>query len=771
MKYHQITFPYLSRKISRKFLLIFSVVVLAAGGIAWACSDGGYDDNGFSNFSPESFVAPQYSPFFYSSSTSYYGEQNDNSNTRFNDQILEEWQAYFGGKADKEILKVLLFNTSYAGLDSVSKYMRGELTVPIPNLPDLKQSKLNNRQVERFLSYLLLAKSCEDFTVNEASYSWDEKVVVKVPDVQLETKLLKAFKSNKDPFIKERLWFQLVRYTYFQTLPETTTVGTKGEVAAVFDKYESSFPKNMIYYRALGYVAGYYYKQKDYARANYLYSLCYNFSQETKIPSSWSFHPQNEEDWEKSLALAKNVEEKITLWQMLGIRADESRAISKIYALKPNSEKSELLLSRLINILEIDLSMNYANLDSAAKDNKVIAAQKLISTIAKNNNTAKPYIWNMAAGYLSTKTGDYNAARNFYDQAKSQLPKNDKLLEAQYRILDWTLYLAQLKKIGVKEEAEMVAPLNWLANLRDQKDTVANLRYSMALDYSITTLANLYKKEGKLLKSNCFNSETAFYTSNTHIESLKALLVKVNKSPFEQAMLRYYHLSLDELYYHQGLMMVYQEKTDQAIAYLEKAGEKAQFTLGANPFSIHINDCHDCDFAAPQKTTYNPLTFLKTIKTLKRDITAGKNTYVNTFLLADAYYNITHYGNSRAFYQNAITGYDVTSEEDIPNEFRMIFTSGKLAEKYYLLARTYAKTREQKARCTFMAAKCERNDMYNGVYDEDDETNSNSGYQHYSMDIPYGKYFAELKSQYAQTQYYKEILKECGYFRSYADKH
>lgn len=674
--------------------------------------------------------------------------------------MQEEWQSYFGKKIDKENLKVLLFNASYGGLDSITRYMKGELSVAPLNLPDLKKSQLNNRQIENFLSYLLLAKSCEDFTVNEAGYSWEEKVTVKVPDAQLETKLLKAFKGSKDQFIKERLWFQMVRYAYFQALPKTDTSATHftSEVVTVFNKYEASFPKNMIYYRALGYVAGYYYKQKNYAQANYLYSLCYNFSQEMKIPSNWSFHPQEEQDWEKSLSLAKNVEEKITLWQMLGIRADESRAISKIYALNPKSEKIELLLSRLINILESDLSMNYANLDSAAKDAKMIAAQQLVSLIAKNNNTAKPYIWNMAAGYLSTKTGDYTGARSFYGQAKQQLPKNDKLLEAQYRILDWTLYLAQVKKIGAKEESEMVGPLNWLGDLRDQKDTINNLRYSMALDYSINTLASLYKKDGKLIKSNCFNAETSFYTSNANIESLKALLLKTNKTPFELAMLRYYHLGMDDLYYHQGLMMVYQEKTDQAIAYMEKAGEKARFSLGANPFSIHINDCHDCDFAAPQKTTYTPLTFLKAIKTLKRDIIAGKNIYVNTFLLADAYYNITHYGNSRAFYQNAITGYDASSPEDIPEQFRDLFTSGKLAEKYYLLARTYAKTREQKARCTFMAAKCERNDIYNSYGSND-------------MNIPYGKYFAELKSQYAQTQYYKEILKECGYFKSYVYKH
>lgn len=664
----------------------------------------------------------------------------------------------------------MLFKSTYGGLDSVYKYAGGKLKTAPVNLPDLKASGLSKNQLDTFLPYLLLAKESETFTVNDVRYEWEEKVKAVPPSAELRTALLNAFQSSKDDFIKERLWFQLVRYSYFEELQsEAGTINDKGDLMTVFNKYESSFPKNAIYYRTLGYVAGHYYKQKDYAKANYLYSLCYNFSAEMKIPSKWSFHPQNESDWQKSLSLAKNNEEKATLWQMLGITSDGARAIEKIYELDPKSEKMELLLSRLINISEVP-SYGYEKDSSGFAEKKaLIHDTELVSNIARKNNTAKPYFWNLAAGYLNTITGNYSVSRGFYNKAKTQLPKNDKLIEAQYKLLDWTLYLSQLKKIDAKSESEMVGAMNWLADLRDGKDTVQKLRYNRAIMHSVNVLSELYKKQGDLLKSNCFDSQTAFYANNTNIEALKALFNKPNKTPFEQVMLRYYPLKIEDLYYHQGLMMVYQEKTDQAIALMEKSGAKAQYKLPGNPFSIRLNDCHDCDFEAVQKVKYTPVSFLKAIKTLKSDIVAGKNMYVNTFLLADAYYNITHYGNARTFYQSYITGSDATSPMDIPVEFRQTLTSGKIAEKYYLMARNYAKTREQKTRCTFMAAKCERNDIYNAVYND----KSNKGKFYWDFDfkgIPVGKYFVELKTQYYQTQYYNEILKECGYFKSYVNK-
>jgi len=749
--------------------------MLSLGGIVWACADGGWDNTEASNFAPEAFVAKEYSPFFYTSYVSYYNlGYDDNNTTRYNDVVLKEWDSYLGqGLADKD-LKVLLFKSSYGALDSIYRYYDGKLNVLPKGMPDLKSSKLTKKQVDALMSYLLLAKECETFAVSDIINYWDVKPVGVVPPSNLEEDLSKSLDQSKDTFIKQRLWFQLVRYHYFAELPTIKPDSLNMEktnpsaIVSAFDKYESKFPKNSIYYRAMGYVAGHFYKTRNYAQANYLYSLCYNSATEAKISSEWSFHPQNESDWQKSLGLAKNTEEKITLWQLLGINSDPGRAIEKIYSLNPKSEKLDLLLSRLVNIAEIPTYGPYAWEENDAKQKTALAeSTTLVSKIAEKGNTNKPYYWNLAAGYLQTLSGHNDLAKGFYSKAKPQLPANDPLILAQYKLLDWTLYLSTLKTIDAKAESEMVEPINWLADLRDRKDTVANLRYYRAVEHSIKTLAGLYKKQGNLLKSNCFESNTAFYANNTNIENLKALINKSSKTPFEKAMLRYYHLTAEDLNYHQGLMLVYQEKTDQAIQFMDKSGKLGEFVLPGNPFYMRLNDCHDCDFEAVQKKKYTALGFVSTIKNIKSEIVAGRNLYANTYALANAYYNITHYGNARTFYQTEITGSNATSSLDISPVFRVQFTSSKIAEKYYLMARNFAKTPEQKAKCTFMAAKCERNGIYNKVFEQD--TAANKYYWSFDFDkIPtWGAHFAELRAKYSHTEYYKEVLRECGYFNTY----
>jgi hypothetical protein len=106
---------------------------------------------------------------------------------------------------------------------------------------------------------------------------------------------------------------------------------------------------------------------------------------------------------------------------------------------------------------------------------------------------------------------------------------------------------------------------------------------------------------------------------------------------------------------------------------------------------------------------------------------------------------------------------------EIPGTFRAMLLSNKIAEKYYLMAANVAKTKEQKARCIFMASKCERNESYNRAYTKPEHTNSS--YWEVNIEpVFFGKYFSVLKTQYEDTKFYDEAIKECGYFRSYDDK-
>ena len=94
-----------------------------------------------------------------------------------------------------------------------------------------------------------------------------------------------------------------------------------------------------------------------------------------------------------------------------------------------------------------------------------------------------------------------------------------------------------------------------------------------------------------------------------------------------------------------------------------------------------------------------------------------------------------------------------------------MITNCNLAKMYYQKAFEAAANDEQKAKCQYMLAKCERNEYYNKKYYaitdwwqiEDDKVNflAWSG-------------FKNLKNKYSKTQYYQDVIAECGYFKTYS---
>jgi hypothetical protein len=719
--------------------------------VVWACADDGGYDLSYSAFAPEYFVNKQYTPFFYEGYTAYYGDYNynDNNNTRYNEKVLTEWYDHFNRQFAKESLQFLMLKASAGAVDSIYRNYSGTLKSLAGQYPAIHTGTLTKSQLSAFFTYLRLAKACENFTVNDQYSSWEKVRPQPVPE-GLESTLLNAFDEETDPFIKERLWFQLVRYYYFMEGGETVNA----QSLAIFNKYSGQFPKNLTYYRAMGYVAGYYYHRKNYALSNYLYSLCYDYAYEMKIPSKWSFHPQEEKDWKATLQMAKTANEKITLWHMLGMQYDAGRAIKEIAAINPKSDKLDLLLSRVINIREAEGSeWGPAKSDSLKQSD--VNDKHLVEIIASKNNTAKPYFWNLAAGYLNFLDSNYTAAGKFYASAKKQLPAADRMVMAQYKLLDLMLYVKKLKGMDARAEAQLVEPLNWLADLRDNKTKIAYFRFDKPLGECAGIIGKLYQQQKEPIKGICFNSAGNFYLDSGRVETLINLLNNPNKTSFERVAVRYYPYKVDDLYYHQATTLVYKEELDKAIIYLKKMKPR-HLTLPGNPFNSRLNDCHDCEHEAPQKQKFTPLSFVQTLQHIKTEMKAGKNVYRNALLLANAYYNITYYGNARLFYESNIISTGDAYPTFIDAKYRDKFTAMKLATRYYQYALKNAATGEQRARCTFMLSKCERNEYYNNNYG--------------SEIPPAGKYFAELKNKYAGTAYYREVLHECGYFKYYINK-
>jgi hypothetical protein len=726
---------------SKKFAITLISSLTAGTGIILACGGDWEDGTSLSNFTPEAFVDSSYKPFFYSPFNFYSSGYDTEHDTRFNESNVNDWSTYLGSTVPRTELEHLLRTAAEGSIDSAAGYATGKIKTLPASMQSFQLLKKTDKKGIAFLTYLSLAKKTEVFAVNNLEYAWDYESKKKDPNFKagpLNSKLLQQFTQAKDPFLQQRYWFQLERSYFFNDSAQ--------KAINFFESNEKTFPKNELYYRAMAYAAGAYYKLKNYSKANYYYSKVYDGSNALKTVAHYSFHPQEEKDWKATLALCANNDEKATLWQMLGVfYGDQTRAIQEIYLLNPRSEKLNLLLARAVNSIEETLTPDYA-LYNERNDTANNALNALINRIAQAGNTSQPYMWHMAAGYLYMHKGNTRQAAAFYAQAEKKLPK-EKAVQEQLRLLKLINTVTAAPRADAKLEKTILPDLEWLLN--DQSKI--EVRTMGAITWVKGVLADRYKKQQELVKAACFNNYREFYEDNKNIEAMKAFLNKPDKTPYELLVAKQYPLKVNDLLEYQAIGLTYANKLDEAITKMEQAAVTT--VMPGNPFNGRLQDCHDCDHEAPQKIKYTKLSLLKKMKDMEDKTKAGTDVYTNAMLLANAYYNITWYGNARAFYECNV------GVQDIP-------VGMELANKYYSLALSVAKTDEQKAKCHFMLAKCERNVYYNDFFKSGRVCGDNGD----KPDFKAWDGFKALKQQYYNTQFYKEAIRECGYFKTYTRK-
>jgi hypothetical protein len=747
---------------SKRYITTLISSFIIGTGIILACAGGDWDDEyGTSNFAPEAFVDGSFRPFFYSDYNFYYGIGHDMSHdTRFNLANVDDWSLYLGKNAPAAELEFLLQTATSSSIDSANRFLAGKIKVLPASMRSFGVFKNANKQTTAFINYLSHAKACEDFAINNFDYAWDydskKSKTLTIDTKQLNNELLKEFNQAKDTFLKQRYWFQLVR-SFFYNEPSQKAID-------FFESNEQSFYKNDMYYRTMAYAAGAYYKLKKYSKANYYYSKVYDGCDALKTIAHYSFHPQEESDWKATLAMCANNDEKATLWQMLGVfYADEIRAMKEIYALNARSEKLNLLLTRAINKEEHRFSgwdpYSGNNGFSIKKDTLKRDLYTMTTRIAQAGNTSQPWMWHMAAGYLEMLVGNTQKAAESYKLADKKLPK-EELAQAQLRLLKLINNIASTPKADSKFEKQVLTDLEWLTNGK----VPADFRRNTALNWMRKTLSNKYKAQKEFIKAVCFINYDEFYADNNNIEAIKTFLNKTDKTPYESYYAKLYSFTTNDLVEYQAIRLTFEDKLEEAI---EKLVDSPDGTvLPGNPFNGRLQDCHDCDHEAPQKIKYTKLSLLEKMKEMKDKIKAGTDVYTNAMLVANAFYNITHYGNARAFYEGKVTGEWHYSPYSIDSLFRGVLTDMKLATRYYTLALNAAKTDEQKAKCHFMLAKCERNQWYNKtIY-------NNSRYEYGDRGQPDFLPWNGFKAlqQYQNTQFYKEAIKECGYFRTFTQK-
>jgi hypothetical protein len=742
---------------SKKFIIIsISLACALVTGIIIACG-GDYDYENFlhSFFSPETSGLEAQQPFFRSTYVLYNDEQYNNSIHDFDSTNVAEWYNLFQEKVTARDLRYLVYQSRIGEIDSLIFYVKDNT---YPARPYLKKNTLmlweDKAMVKEFLFYLGFAKRCEPYATFQCN-EWDEEAKKKDPrkNTVLMQRLIeggkKSFANAKTDFIKQRYLFQLVRLL-FNAANYDACIAFYNENAGAIAL------NNSIKYRTMGYAAGAWYKQKNYSQANYIYAMLYDQCSEMRYSAFLSFHPQEEADWNGCLQLARSGQEKMALWHLLGVYADPLRAMKEIYKLDPSSDLLDLLLVRAVNIDEenfIPRKENYKDvmtsfaLKTASVNKDLLAFLKKVSDA---RNTHKPYLWDLTTGYLLLATSDYQQADKYLTRA---FDTDNRLIREQVRVFRLISSVEQYIKPDTKTETFLIGELTWLNSAKHE----AALRSQGTYLWALHRLSEKYRVAGDIVKAQCLDylQDRQFYNDPDKMKELIALIDKPNKTPFEQFVLTIHPYSRKDIFEYQAVGLLYQHKYREALDKFDECEGSGDVALRGDPFIIHINDCHDCDHEHASGAPYTKYTFVKRLVELSEFATGNAKKASETYyLLANGLYNMTYYGNARIVNDTRI---NIPSDDySVEHTMKDPFYDCSKALNCYKKAMEMSPDKEFTTECCFMAAKCEQNWFFT------------SGKNTKGKDFEAGVYFHQLQKDFSKTDYYKEIIKECGYFRMFA---
>ncbi len=759
-------------------------IVIAAVIISLACGDMGFDDYYTSSFFPPEITHDEkFNEFFCTPDPLYVSSRKDGYITDFNEVNIDEWSAYFQKQVTDMDLDYILYKARSGEIDSLIFSIKKSGFYPVGNkLRDNSILKIKDtRSALDFLYYMGFAKRCEKYGTYEYQYWYDDRDSNKDPrkDVAGMNALiaggLKQMTNPKNNFVKQRYVFQLLRLYY---------ISKQYDKCVQFYAQQKTLLEtnaNSMKYRTMGYAAGAYYGEKNFAQSDYLYSLIYANSDIMRVSAYFSFHPQEEKDWNQTLAMAKTPNEKAVLWQMLGIYKDPFRALKEVYAINPKSELLDMLLARTVNKEEEKFVIRFDEMiggyipDSNAGIGREIVEDnlvKFIKTVADKENTAKTYEWNLAAGYLEFARGGKNF-HNYLDKAKSE-SQGDSLVLEEVRLINLLDKVNRGKTGDFQFEQSLVPDLIWLELTQHPQ----HFPRDFARQYVLGELSVKYAAIHDMVKSECFacaNHKTVSLDEDV-LEAIEKFMDKKTKTIFDQYALNVFSYSKKDIVEIQATNLLYDYKFKDALAKLSEVDSAGYESLYGDPFIAHIKDCHDCDndgygLSDPGEdpdpnlpVVNNKRDFIEAMIKLEDKIKSDPARKAHTyFMLANGYYNMGYFGNNRSFYDSKATymhyagfEYKYYSNDTINDPWPFYMDCSKAME-YYLKAMNASNSKEFKAKCCFMAAKCEQNYFFTHRPKD------------YNGDFKAGKYFAMLKANYSKTKYYDEIINECGYFRKYTN--
>ncbi|NJO01761.1 MAG: hypothetical protein HC880_08790 [Bacteroidia bacterium] len=220
--------------------------------------------------------------------------------------------------------------------------------------------------------------------------------------------------------------------------------------------------------------------------------------------------------------------------------------------------------------------------------------------------------------------------------------------ENQIELFELVMQISRLKILDDKTEDAIYQQVK--ARSHDQ-----------LFDFMLAAFAQLYKKQGDLAKA--FLTEN--YINNLKIEphldlidNLIELTQKKKPSIFEQEYLlpRIKDASLnatqhtnprDILLEVKATILFSQDRLREAISVYQQVPEEVIYKIASDPFQANLNDCQENCPPSPQAGKYNRLTLAQRMLAMQEILKTNPLDQAEYyFMLGNAYYNLTYFGNA-----------------------------------------------------------------------------------------------------------------------------
>ncbi|NRA51553.1 MAG: hypothetical protein HRU12_20705 [Phaeodactylibacter sp.] len=679
---------------------------------------------------------------------------------------LEEWQERFCDLHTVQAIGDVIYQSSRSDFESLVTAVRSK-RVPLPyrlaNNPFAKY--LKSHQCVETATYLEYAKNCEYYATRRSP--WESPQLRYQEMDEWITYGVSQLEEAKSHYIRLRYAYQVIRLAHYSK-----------QYKKVLSLYDELLPKidndpSIIEDWIEGHRAGAMLALGQRVEAAYLYSRLFDRCPSKRESAYRSFSIKNDEEWRACLAKCKTPQEEATLFAIRASFPDSKLLVEMqaIYQRDPNSPYLTLFLIQEVLKLErnlLGISFNdqrrqnkfYYGVPVKDAGQRVIRLQQFVTQILKEGLITRSGIWKMAQGYLSMLAGSFYDARKSFESARQMdLPP---ILEQQLEAFELALYINALDKINYDIENKIVS----LQNTSDAYQVFDDFP-----DFVRDRLTTLYMDAGQPGKAFLMQHPAKYLKPRIKpelIENLLAVTRKENPSKLEAQIIADGDSTIQQMLLNiKASYLMSENKLEAAFETLKKMDRVDWDNYGLfNPFVERVRDCIRCPLPS-NVPLYNKGELIEEILNKEYEAKAGTgDVAVLNYEIGLALYNLSYFGQSwkaMDFYRSGASletaylrdGDNITPHPIFPYGNQENFDCSR-ARLYFERARLATDSLELAAKATFMAAKCERNEYYVNRW----RPGAVQTFENFEL----------LMQNYSDSEFYQQIIKECLYFRAYANR-